>query len=209
MSDIRRTLDARGQACPLPVILTRKALSEGGFDLLEVSVDDPSSRENVVRFAEYANCAVESVVEDGPVSRILIRPDALSPKAEARVFAASAPAPASPGAAAPATVLIASAGIGRGDEQLAALLMRGFLYSLTEGETLPARIILMNGGVRLAVDGSDSLVNLRRLADQGVEVLACGTCLEFYELKDSLAVGRVTNMYEIAGLLLQGGVVSL
>lgn len=209
MSDIRRTLDARGQACPLPVILTRKALSEGGFDLLEVSVDDPSSRENVVRFAEYANCAVESVVEDGPVSRILIRPDALSPKAEARVFAASAPAPASPGAAAPATVLIASAGIGRGDEQLAALLMRGFLYSLTEGETLPARIILMNGGVRLAVDGSDSLINLRRLADQGVEVLACGTCLEFYELKDSLAVGRVTNMYEIAGLLLQGGVVSL
>jgi intracellular sulfur oxidation DsrE/DsrF family protein len=63
--------------------------------------------------------------------------------------------------------------------------------------------------VRLAVDGSDSLVNLRRLADQGVEVLACGTCLEFYGLKDSLAVGRVTNMYEIAGLLLQGGAVSL
>jgi selenium metabolism protein YedF len=82
--------------------------------------------------------------------------------------------------------------------------MRAFLYTLTESEALPARIILMNGGVKLAVEGSDSLINLRRLAERGVEILACGTCLEFYQLKDALAVGRVSNMYEIAGLLLQG-----
>jgi len=200
MNDTRRTLDARGQACPQPVILTRKALAEGGFDLLEVIVDDASSRENVERFAAYANCTVEAVAEEGPVSRVLIRPGAL-PAPEAR----PAPAPEAPAA----TVLITSAGIGSGDEKLAALLMRGFLYTLTEGESTPARIILMNGGVRLAVEGSDALVNLRRLADRGVEILACGTCLEFYQLKDALAVGRVSNMYEIAGLLLQGGTLSL
>ena len=102
------------------------------------------------------------------------------------------------------TVFISADGIGSGDEQLAALLMRAFLYTLTESEALPARIILMNGGVKLAVEGSDSLINLRRLAERGVEILACGTCLEFYQLKDALAVGRVSNMYEIAGLLLQG-----
>jgi intracellular sulfur oxidation DsrE/DsrF family protein len=67
----------------------------------------------------------------------------------------------------------------------------------------------MNGGVRLAVEGSEALVNLRRLTDRGVEILACGTCLEFYQLKDALAVGRVTNMYEIAGLLLQGRTLSI
>ena len=200
MNDTRRTLDARGQACPQPVILTRKALAEGGFDLLEVIVDDASSRENVERFAAYANCTVEAVAEEGPVSRVLIRPGA-QPAPEAR----PAPAPEAPAA----TVLITSAGIGSGDEKLAALLMRGFLYTLTEGEITPARIILMNGGVRLAVEGSDALVNLRRLADRGVEILACGTCLEFYQLKDALAVGRVSNMYEIAGLLLQGGTLSL
>ena len=155
MNDTRRTLDARGQACPQPVILTRKALAEGGFDLLEVIVDDASSRENVERFAAYANCTVEAVAEEGPVSRVLIRPGAL-PAPEAR----PAPAPEAPAA----TVLITSAGIGSGDEKLAALLMRGFLYTLTEGESTPARIILMNGGVRLAVEGSDALVNLRRLA---------------------------------------------
>jgi len=198
-------VDARGQACPQPVIMTRKALAEGGFQLLEVVVDDDSSRENVVRFAGYTNCTVEAVTQDGPVSRILIRP-ASAPEGAvpARVFAPAGVVPGQPQAA---TVLIAAAGIGSGDEQLAALLMRAFLYTLTEAETLPARIILMNGGVRLAVEGSESLINLRRLSERGVEVLACGTCLEFYQLKDALAVGRVSNMYEIAGLLLQGNTV--
>jgi len=202
MNDIRRTVDARGQACPQPVILTRKALVEGGFDLMELIVDDPSPRENVVRFAGYANCVVEGVEEEGPVSRILIRPAAAAP-AQERVFARPEPAAKAPDAE-PVTVFISADGIGSGDEQLAALLMRAFLYTLTESEALPARIILMNGGVKLAVEGSDSLINLRRLAERGVEILACGTCLEFYQLKDALAVGRVSNMYEIAGLLLQG-----
>jgi selenium metabolism protein YedF len=204
MNDALRTVDARGQACPQPVILTRKALADGGFELLEVLVDDASSRENVVRFASYAHCVVEQVQEEGAVTRILIRPMTIGPGQPGRVFAKPEPAaPAFPAATAE-TVLVTAGGIGGGDEHLAALLMRAFLYTLTEGEALPVRIILMNGGVRLAVEGSESLINLRRLAERGVEILACGTCLEFYQLKDALAVGRVSNMYEIAGLLLQG-----
>jgi len=210
MNESRRTVDARGQACPQPVILTRKALAEGGFDLLEVLVDDASSRENVVRFAGYAHCQVDAVEEDGAVSRILIRPGTAAPaETPARVFAAPEGAPVPLAGAAGATVLIAAPGIGAGDEKLGALLMRGFLYTLTEAEVLPARIIFMNGGVKLAVEGSESLVNLRRLAERGVEILACGTCLEFYQLKEALGVGRVSNMYEIAGLLLQGPTLSL
>jgi len=203
MSDVR-TVDARGQACPQPVILTRKALAEGGFALLEVLVDDPSSRENVVRFASYAHCVVEKVEEEGAVSRILIRPMAMEVAEPARVFAKPEPAAPQFPAAKAETVFISASGIGGGDEHLAGLLMRAFLYTLTEAETLPVRIILMNGGVRLAVEGSESLINLRRLAERGVEILACGTCLEFYQLREAQAVGRVSNMYEIAGLLLQG-----
>ena len=210
MSDALRTVDARGQACPQPVILTRKALAEGGFDLLEVLVDDPSSRENVVRFASYAHCAVERVQEEGTVSRILIRPTAVSGAEPAqRVFARPDPAPADFPAAPAATVLITGAGIGRGDEQLGALLMRGFLYTLTEAEPTARRVVLMNGGVRLAVAGSEALVNLRRLEARGVEILACGTCLEFHQLREQLAVGRITNLYEIAGFMLEGRTVSL
>jgi selenium metabolism protein YedF len=203
MSDSRRTLDTRGLACPEPVILTRKALAQGGFDLLEVIVDDLAARENVIRFATYAQSSIEEVVEEGVVTRIVIRPSGTPPQA---LPLAQAP---SRNAGNYATVFIATPGIGAGDEQLAALLMRGFLYTLTEAEVQPLRIILMNGGVRLAVEGSESLVNLRRLADQGVEILACGTCLEFYGLKEALAVGRVSNMYEIAELLLQGPTLTL
>jgi selenium metabolism protein YedF len=212
MNEFRRILDARGQACPQPVILTRKALAEGGFELLEVLVDDASSRDNVVRFATYTHCTVQEVLEEGETSRILIRPGAPgpSPGESGRVFAR--PDPVVDAAAMltrGATLLITAAGIGTGDDQLGALLMRGFLAALTEAESLPARIILMNGGVRLAVEGSDSVLNLQRLVHQGVEVLACGTCMEFYQLKDQLAVGRITNLYEIATLVLQGRTVSL
>jgi len=205
MSDSLRTLDTRGLACPEPVIRTRQALAEGGFDLLEVVVDDPSALENVVRFAGYARAAVESVTAQDGVSRIRIRPGAGSlPGAEAVPEALPAALPTiEPGGA---TVFIPAAGIGAGDETLAGMLMRGFLYALAEGEAAPRRIILMNGGVRLAIEGSESLGNLRRLADRGVEILACGACLEFFQLQGALAVGRVSNMYEIAGLLLEGRV---
>lgn len=229
MSDSRKTIDARGLACPRPVILTKKALEEGGFDFLEVLVDNEAARENVIRFAGYSGHAVVSVSGEGSSIAILIDAkvsaaapgrsagaSAASPGPEASPRAAAVPAPAAvpespPEAAAAvgATVFLSSDRIGRGDDALGALLMRGFIYALAESEEPPARIILMNHGVRLATKGSEALDNLNRLAEAGVEVLACGTCLEFLGLKDSLAVGRVSNMYEIAGHLLRDRTLSM
>lgn len=211
MSESRKVVDARGQACPQPVILTRNALAEGGFDLMEVLVDDASSKDNVVRFATYTHYPVEKVLEEGDAFRIVIRP-----KPSDQSFPAPAREFAKPEGGGPqnrepqgSTVLITAAGIGAGDPDLGALLMRGFLHTLTEAETLPARVILMNGGVQLAVAGAETLPALTQLVQQGSEVLACGTCLEFFKLKEQLAVGRVTNMYEIAELLQKGPVISL
>ncbi len=87
--------------------------------------------------------------------------------------------------------------------------MRAFLATLGETEPAPARLILMNGGVRLAVEGSDCLESLHRLERAGIEILACGTCLKHFKLEDRLAVGRVSNMYEIAGALLGSRVVTI
>ena len=117
MSESRRTVDARGLPCPEPVILTRKALAEGGFEVLELIVDDAASRENVLRSATYAGCAIEGVAEEGNVSRILIRPATTSPSAQPPSGAAVLPAPSGPAPQAwqGATVFIASAGIGSGD----------------------------------------------------------------------------------------------
>jgi len=197
MNPIHRTLDARGLPCPQPVILARKALAEGGFDTLEILVDDAASRENLLKFAAYSHCEVEGVETEGRTTRMRLRPGIGGTPEAART----------PGQG--ATVLITSDGIGKGDPDLARLLMRGFLFTLTECDAPPLCIILMNAGVQLAVEGSDSLANLCKVADRGVEILACGTCLEYFKLTDSLGVGRITNMYEIANLLLQGPALTL
>jgi len=203
MNPAHRCIDAQGLPCPQPVILARKALAEGGFETLEILVDDAASRENLLKFAAYAQCDVDVVDTGANCSRILMHP-----RGTPGPVASPASVPAGLGASG-ATVLIATDGIGQGDPDLAKLLMRGFLYTLTECEAPPMRIILMNAGVRLAVTGSDTLDHLRKVGDRGVDILACGTCLEFYKLTEALGVGRITNMYEIAGLLLEGPALTL
>ena len=200
MNPICRVLDARGLPCPQPVILVRKALAEGGFDTLEITVDDPASRENLLKFAAYAKCLVEEVKTEGELTRIR-----LAPQGAGAPITGEAPTPVPAREAGQGGVILLTAdGIGQGDQDLARLLMRGFVYTLTESELPPRRVILMNSGVKLAVEGSESLGHLRKLEERGVEVLACGTCLEFYGLTKVLAVGGITNIYEIAAYLLEG-----
>lgn len=95
------------------------------------------------------------------------------------------------------TVVLSSGQMGQGDEALGKLLMKGFLYALTQQDKLPGTILLYNGGAKLSCEGSDSLGDLKELEAQGVEILTCGTCLNHYGLGDKLAVGSITNMYEI------------
>jgi selenium metabolism protein YedF len=197
MNPAIRVIDAQGMPCPQPVILARKALAEGGP--LEILVDDAAARENILKFAAYSRCEAE-VETEGAVTRIRLKPGGAPLPEEAPALPAPAGAP---------TVLLTSDGIGGASPELAHLLMRGFLFTLTECDVPPMRIILMNAGVRLAVEGSDSLDNLRKAADRGVDVIACGTCLEYHHLTEALAVGRISNMYEISAHLLQGPTVHL
>jgi selenium metabolism protein YedF len=123
----------------------------------------------------------------------------------------------SPGAPAPATgpamgraaplrgplvVFIAADTVGRGPEELGGILMRSFLHTLGEVSPCPEVLVLINTGVRLVVEGSPVLEDLRALAERGVEILACGTCLEYFQAKERVAVGTVSNMYTIAETLL-------
>jgi selenium metabolism protein YedF len=99
------------------------------------------------------------------------------------------------------TFWIVSDALGSGDDGLGRVLMRNFVYSLARAEARPVRIMLMNGGVKLACEGSDSLDDLRLLAENGVIVKACGTCLDFLRLKDKLAVGEIGDMAGSVGVL--------
>ena len=95
-------------------------------------------------------------------------------------------------------VVLRSGKMGEGNDELGAVLMKGFIYALTELDNLPETILLYNGGAPLSCEGSDSLEDLKTLEAQGVEIMTCGTCLNYYGLSDKLAVGTVTNMYAIA-----------
>jgi selenium metabolism protein YedF len=107
-------------------------------------------------------------------------------------------------------VLITADRIGSENAELGALLMKNFLYTMARSETPPRSIMLMHGGVRLACTGSASLDDLRLIAERGVPVKACGTCLDFLGLKDELAVGEVGAMADtVAALLGEDGALTV
>lgn len=193
-------VDARGLACPQPVIRTRDALRES--DAVTTIVDSETAQQNVTRMAEKAGYVVQTDTRDGGIY-LSIRKEGAAPQ-EAPVPPAAAPA------GGPLVLLVAGEFLGRGDDELGLVLIRSFMHTLGEVEPLPQTIIFINSGVKLAVEDSPVLDDLRGLCERGVTLLACGTCLNFFGLKEKLAVGEVSNMYAIAEALLGAGkVVSL
>jgi len=192
---MKQTLDYRGKACPIPVIETKKALellSPG--DQVEVLVDNSVAVQNLTKLA--AQKKLTSVTETKETNLFLVTltlTEELQPEE-----AASADFDCSPKNEVGNTVVVLSSDkMGEGDEKLGHILMKGFIYALTELEKLPETVIIYNSGVKLAALGSDSLADLKLLQSQGVEILACGTCLNHYQLTEQLGVGSVTNMYTI------------
>lgn len=196
-----KMVDARGLPCPQPVILTRNALQDA--ESVITIVDNETARQNVQRMAQsiHADVRVETR-EDGIYLHIT-----KSPHAEAHAAPLAAAAPAS----GPLVVVIPDQYMGRGDDpQLGEILIRAFFHTLGEVDPLPDVLIFFNAGVKLVVEGSAVLEDLKALYGRGVKVLACGTCLGHFGLKDKVAVGEISNMYTIAETMLRAGkVVSL
>jgi selenium metabolism protein YedF len=192
-----KVVDARGLPCPQPVVLTKKVIAEA--DEVTTIVDNETAMQNVSRIAERAGFRVEVEEREGDFYLHLTRE---APAAE-EVYLAPAPA-------GPTVVFIPAYAIGRGPEELQEILIRAFLHTLNEVEPLPDAIIFINTGVKLTVEGSPVIEDLRALEEKGAEILICGTCLDYFGLKDKVAVGEVSNMYTIAETLLRAGkVVSL
>ena len=190
-----REVDARGLPCPRPVLETKKALEVAGRDNITVLVDSPESRQNVTRFAESQGCSV-TVTENNGVYTLLITRDK--------------PAPAEETQSPSHVVLICTDTMGTGDKKLGTILMKAFLNTLWDASPRPEKIIFMNEGVLLTTEGSEVLDSLRLLEKEGVLIFSCGTCLEYYELKEQLKVGQVTNMYDtVQSLLAAGKVISI
>lgn len=195
-----KMIDCRGLACPAPVVETKKALEEPGVAELVVLLDDTAARENVARFATSQGWRVSVTPGEGGDQIRIQKKDGPAPETEKESGPASRE-----GVAAHSVVFIDTDVLGRGPEELGKILMRSFLQTLEQSEFLPQKILLLNNGVKLACEGSEVLEDLQEFSLKGVEILACGTCLDFFRLKKKLQAGRVSNMYEILTSLEQAG----
>ncbi len=190
-------VDARGAACPQPVIRTRNALKE--HDEVMTIVDNETSQHNVAKMAERLGCSVRiEPKEDGIYLHIV---QAAKQQTEPHLH------PPTPAASPAGTLvlIIPDEQMGRGEAELGNILMRAFFHTLSEVSPMPDTIIFFNSGVKLVVEGSPVVDDLIALRDAGVEILACGTCLGFYNLKDAVKVGEISNMYTIAETMLRAG----
>jgi selenium metabolism protein YedF len=195
-----RTIDCRGLACPQPVLETKKALEKIDAGEILVLLDDPGSRENVRRFAESQGHRVNWAEEKG-VFKLRIEKG----KAEPIRIGEEKSAAKQSLALSDFVIFIDSDSLGRGSEELGKILMRSFLQTLEQSESRPQKIILMNSGVKLSCEGSEVLEDLQEFSRKGVEILSCGTCLDYFGVKKKLRVGKVSNMYEILDSLARAG----
>jgi len=187
------TLDCRGQQCPQPVIQTRRRILAQPDVPCRVLVDDSASRDNISRLATGMGYAIKTSDFDGGFA-IDLTPGAIAaPKTVGSV------------ATGPTILFIASDRMGSGDQKLGQILLKNFIFTLTESDTTPDAIYFVNNGVKLTVGGSDLIEPLTALADSGVDIASCGLCLEFFGVKEALSVGRVSNMLELTNALQGAG----
>ena len=183
-------VDARGLSCPMPVINTKKELDKIESGLVITTVDNIIAKENILKLANSLNCEANVIKEEKDFISIEIK------KGENDIIEKSENI-----ALEDKCIFISSDKMGKGNDELGEVLIKGFIYTLTESKPYPKHIILVNGGVKLSTENEATVENLKILEQSGVEILSCGTCLDYYGLKDKLQVGSITNMYTIVDIM--------
>ncbi|MBO3444559.1 sulfurtransferase-like selenium metabolism protein YedF [Clostridium sp. CCUG 7971] len=183
-------VDARGLGCPKPVINTKKELDKIEQGIVVTTIDNKIAKENILKLANSLNCETKILKEEKDLITIEIKKGENviieEPKKEQLEDKC---------------IFISSDKMGQGNDELGEVLIKGYIYTLTEAKPYPKHIILVNSGVKLSAQNPSTIENLKILESSGVEVLSCGTCLDYYNLKEDLKVGSVTNMYTIVDIM--------
>ena len=192
------TVNAMGDNCPIPVIKTKKAMQAlTGPETIEVLVDNEIAVQNVTKLAKEQGGEVSSEKLGEKEYKVTIKMQGV-PAVDAEVVC-------TPDQKGDLIVVVSSDRMGTGNDELGKVLIKGFIYAVTQLDKLPKTMLFYNGGATLTTEGSDSIEDLKSLEAQGVEILTCGTCLDYYHLKDKLVVGGVTNMYSIVESMAEAG----
>jgi selenium metabolism protein YedF len=186
--------------CPKPLILTKKELNAlGTGESIEILIDNETSKQNVERFLKDNGIAV-ATTQDGSLFTLK------ATKTHTGAIAGDEKAYCSPSVPQRSHVICFSSDtMGNGPAELGAILMKAFVNTIKEVEPQPSHCVLYNTGVRLVVDGSPLIEPFQQLSEKGVRILACGTCLDYFKVKDKLKVGAVSNMYTILETLSAAG----
>lgn len=188
-------VNAMGDACPIPVVKTKNAIRElSGPGVVETLVDNEIAVQNLTKMANQKGYGVKSqkLAQNEYKVTMTVGEGAQIPKEDEPEACL-----VEPGQKKKIVVAVSSSKMGEGDDELGTTLMKGFIYALGQQDILPETILFYNGGASLSCEGSPALEDLKSLEAQGVEILTCGTCLDFYNLKEKLQAGDVTNMYVI------------
>lgn len=191
-------IDCKGLACPMPVIKTKKYFDLEDSKEALVIVDNEVAKNNVLRLAKGINLNSSFVEEDGLYKIQLSRGEFSGVQADAKSVVENS-------SSSSLTILVATNLLGNGDDRLGETLMKVYINTLAESEVLPENLIFINGGVKLTCTGSDVLDSLNSMQEKGVNIISCGACLDFYNLKDELKAGEIGNMYQIIELMNKSG----
>jgi len=183
------TVDCRSLSCPAPVIKTKKAMELYPEEDILTIVNNEAARENVKRLGENQGYHVNVTEKAGEYFLTMSKPACSDLGCRQETSLSND------------IIYVSTDKMGQGSDDLGKVLIKGYFYALTEVKPYPKAILFVNSGVCLTTEGSEVLGHLKILADQGVEILSCGTCLDFFQLKEKLAVGSVTNMYTIVEIM--------
>ena len=200
---MNKLVDCKGMACPLPVVTAKKAAEElSAGDVLTVLVDNEIAVQNLKRFAEHKGFVAageKKSEQEYSVTMQIIGGEAASAEQSEEIACAADLRRKG------MLVVLSGNVMGSGDPKLGTSLMKAFVFALTKQDQLPDTILCYNTGAYLTCEGADTLEDLKLLESEGVTILTCGTCLDFYGLKEKLAVGGVTNMYDIVERMERAG----
>lgn len=197
------TVNALGDACPIPVVKTKNAIKElAGAGSVETFVDNEIAVQNLTKMANQKGYEVKSEKLEEQKYRIVMQVGEVEESSEEEREVCILD-----GRKKKTVVVISSNKMGEGNDELGQVLIKGFIYALTQQDELPETMLFYNGGAKLTCEGSTALEDLKSLEAQGVEIMTCGTCLNFYGLEEKLQVGTVTNMYAIAETMMQADLI--
>lgn len=185
---MKREIDARGELCPKPVIMTKKELDTLSEGILTTIVDNEVAKDNISKLAtSYGYSFTVDQSKDNDYYIHITKGEVTDEEVNVCI----------PDTFKDLTIAIGSDKIGVGEEKLGQILMKSFIYTVKETTPWPAAIVIFNSGVNITCEGSEVLEDLKAMADEGVEILVCGTCLDYYNIKDKIQVGEIANMYSI------------